>query len=252
MSRGIDYDHCYKILNLRSGASLTEIKQRYRELARQYHPDTVPPAQRERATSLFQQINVAKDLLEAHWQEHATAAPSAVQQRFHDARQRRRETPRQPSPPRWPQREEQPRSARPQRHAPVDTPDAYQDKYRDTTRSTSSTSISLVERAVIVLVSEASIGFILWFGYFFLRDLHTSLLTFQIYTTNDLMLKVGFGFFVFAVIGCSYLTGIALILLAFLLLFVPHETVFRMLSSRRKRFRKSFPTYTRSFSPRRR
>jgi len=61
MNREINYDQCYQTLQLKPGASLAEIKQRYRELAQRYHPDKVPPAQREHATLQFQRINAAKE-----------------------------------------------------------------------------------------------------------------------------------------------------------------------------------------------
>ncbi|OLP19980.1 molecular chaperone DnaJ [Leptolyngbya sp. 'hensonii'] len=39
---------CYRVLGLRSGASLDEIKMSYRRLARQFHPDTNPGDQQAR------------------------------------------------------------------------------------------------------------------------------------------------------------------------------------------------------------
>ena len=85
MNREINYDQCYQTLQLKPGASLAEIKQRYRELAQRYHPDKVPPAQREHATLQFQRINAAKEALESYWEERRSAPPSALHQRFQDA-----------------------------------------------------------------------------------------------------------------------------------------------------------------------
>ena len=95
MSREINYDQCYQTLNLKPGATLAEIKQRYRELAQRFHPDKVPPAQRERATLQFQRINAAKEALESYWEEQRSAPPSALHQRFQEALRRREEDQRQ-------------------------------------------------------------------------------------------------------------------------------------------------------------
>jgi len=120
MSREINYDQCYQTLQLQPGASLAEIKQRYRELARRYHPDKVPPAQRERATLQFQRINAAKEMLESYWEDQRSAPPSALHQRFQDALRRREEDQRQRTEARWRPRTEPPR---PSQRQPHDTPE---------------------------------------------------------------------------------------------------------------------------------
>lgn len=249
MNGDINYDQCYQILNLRSGASLPEIKQRYRELARRYHPDKVPPAQREHATFQFQQINAAKEVLEAYWERQQSAPPSAAHRRFQDALRRREETQRERAETVWRPRTEAPYPPqRPRYHTP-DAPYVSKVKRQDARKERR--PVSIVERLSAVLIAETSIFLILWFGYHTLKDLHTTLIGLQIYTANDLMFKVAFGLLVFTILGCGYLTGIALILLAFLLLFVPHEIVLRMLSGRRKRPAHPFPHLPRSFAPRR-
>lgn len=51
----------YALLGLQPGASATEIKQAYRQLAKQWHPDNFPndPAQRQQAEETIKQINIA-------------------------------------------------------------------------------------------------------------------------------------------------------------------------------------------------
>ena len=249
MSREINYDQCYQTLQLQPGASLAEIKQRYRELARRYHPDKVPPAQREHATLQFQRINAAKEMLESYWEDQRSAPPSALHQRFQDALRRREEDQRQRTEARWRPRTEPPR---PSQRQPHDTPEMRpQPEARKRWVSRSRTSVSFLDRVLIVLIAETSIFLILWFGYHSLSNIHTALVGLQIYTANDLMLKVSFGLLVLALLVSGYFTGIALILLAFLFLVVPHESILRMLSRRRKRPVTPFPHLSRPFVPRR-
>ena len=191
MSSEINYDQCYQTLNLRPGASLAEIKQRYRELARRFHPDKVPPAQRERATLQFQRINEAKEVLEAYWEEQRSAPPSALHQRFQEALRRREEEQRQRTEAAWRPRTEPPRPPQHQRPATPKTPYEPTEQKRHTSREPS--SVSFLARVFIVLIAETSIFLILWFGYHSLSDLHTALVRLQVYTANDLMLKVSFG-----------------------------------------------------------
>jgi DnaJ domain len=191
MSREINYDQCYQTLQLKPGASLAEIKQRYRELARRYHPDKVPPAQRARATLQFQRINAAKEALESYWEERSSAPPSALHQRFQDALRRREEDQRPRTEP-----------PRPSQRQPHDTPEPRpQPEARKRWVSRSRTSVSFLDRVLIVLIAEASIFLILWFGYHSLSNIHTALVGLQIYTANDLMLKVSFGLLVLALLN---------------------------------------------------
>jgi hypothetical protein len=249
MSSEINYDQCYQTLNLRPGASLAEIKQRYRELARRFHPDKVPPAQRERATLQFQRINEAKEVLAAYWEEQRSAPPSTLHRRFQEALRRREEEQRQRTEAAWRLRTEPPRPPQPQRPATPKTPYEPREQKRHTSREPS--SVSFLARVFIVLIAEISIFLILWFGYHSLSDLHTALVRLQVYTANDLMVKVSFGLVVLALLVCGYVTGIALILLAFLLLVVPHERILHMLSGRRKRPANPFPHLSQPFSARR-
>lgn len=56
----------YTILGLKPGASAQEIKQAYRQLAKQWHPDNFPrdPIQRQQAEEKIKQINVAYEALQ--------------------------------------------------------------------------------------------------------------------------------------------------------------------------------------------
>jgi len=59
--------HSLKILGLGLGASETEIKVHYRQLARKYHPDkndtTITGLSEEEASEFFKLLNNAKDYL---------------------------------------------------------------------------------------------------------------------------------------------------------------------------------------------
>ena len=59
----------YEVLGVRRGASKDEIVSRYRELVRQYHPDTVTnmaPEFREVAERRMKEINAAYDALKRY------------------------------------------------------------------------------------------------------------------------------------------------------------------------------------------
>jgi len=249
MTRETNYDHCYQTLDLKPGASLTEIKQRYRELARRWHPDTVSPAQRDFATYQFQQINAAKDILESYWEQYNCAPPSERQQRFeeaiqrHNTRQRQRTTSARTSP------SEGPPQAQSRQFYDADSPHEIWQQQQQRPRQVRS-SVTFLDRIFIVFIAEASIFLILWFGYHGLMDLHTSMLNLQIHSPNDLILNVFFGLFVMALLIGGYLTGIVLILLAFLFLFVPHEEIQRISSRRRKPPVNPFPHLSRPFPSR--
>ena len=62
--------HSLKILQLGLGASETEIKVHYRQLARKYHPDkndtTITGLLTEEASEFFKLLNNAKDYLKEH------------------------------------------------------------------------------------------------------------------------------------------------------------------------------------------
>jgi DnaJ-like protein len=248
MRNEINYDQYYQTLNLKPGASLAEIKQRYRELARRYHPDTVPPPQREHATLQFQRINVAKEVLEAYWEEQHSAPPSAFPQRFQEALRRREKEQHQQTEASWRPRSEPTRP--PQRQQPgAEAPDEPLKQKRHTSKERS--SFSFLDRIFIVFIAEICIFLILWFGYHGLVGIHATLVGLQIYNANDLLLKVSFGLLVLALLVGGYLTGIALILLAFLLLVIPHERILGMFSGRRKRPVNPFPHLSPPFPTRR-
>jgi hypothetical protein len=249
MSRETNYDHCYQTLDLKPGASLTEIKQRYRELARRWHPDAVPPSQRDYATYQFQQINAAKDILESYWEQHNCAPPSESRQRFEEAIQRQQTQRRQQTASTWPPSPNAPPQSQ---HQQFDDPDSAHEvwqRYQQRSRRASA-QVTFLDRLFILFMAEASIFLILWFGYSSLVDLHTSMLGLQVHSPNDLLFNVFFGLFVMALLIGGYVTGIALIILAFLFLLVPYEEILRMLSRRRKRPVNPFPNLSRSFPSR--
>ena len=53
----------YEVLGVPRTAKPEEIKRAYRKLARKYHPDLQPPAQRAEASKRFQEINEAHEVL---------------------------------------------------------------------------------------------------------------------------------------------------------------------------------------------
>lgn len=248
MSRDTNYDDCYQTLNLKPGAPLAQIKRRYRELARRWHPDTVSPAQREYATYQFQQINAAKNILESYWEQYNCAPPSESLQRFEEAIQR----------PQNPRYQRQTTTVSPSSEAPFQSrsrPSPGTDPFHEIRQPPqrqrrARPRVTIFDRLFIVLVAEASIGLILWFGYYNLVDLHSAMVNMQTYSANDLLFNVFFGLLVMALLIGGYLTGIALILLAFLFLFVPHEEIVRMLSRRRRRSVNPFPHLSRPYPSR--
>jgi DnaJ-class molecular chaperone len=67
---GRSMSHSLKILGLGLGASETEIKVHYRQLARKYHPDkndtTIMGLLAEEASEFFKLLNNANDYLKEH------------------------------------------------------------------------------------------------------------------------------------------------------------------------------------------
>ncbi|HJE65787.1 MAG TPA: DnaJ domain-containing protein [Campylobacter avium] len=67
-SKAMSLDEAYKILELDKNASLNELKKRYRELAKKYHPDilnanNVSKEELERGVERFHKINEAYELI---------------------------------------------------------------------------------------------------------------------------------------------------------------------------------------------
>src|SRR5579859_5938784 len=65
-SRRIRYDPSsdyYRILNVPASASIDDIHRAFRQLAKEVHPDAVPPSKKEWAHRQFQKINEAHDIL---------------------------------------------------------------------------------------------------------------------------------------------------------------------------------------------
>jgi len=79
MANGKDY---YIILGVGKGASQEEIKQAYRKLAREHHPDMVDAANKESAEKRFKEINEAYQVLgdsqkRSMYDQFGTADPNA-------------------------------------------------------------------------------------------------------------------------------------------------------------------------------
>ena len=70
-SKSLGLDEAYRILELKKGANLNEVKKKYRELAKLYHPDVlnahnVSEAQLKEGAHKFQQVNEAYELVKKH------------------------------------------------------------------------------------------------------------------------------------------------------------------------------------------
>jgi hypothetical protein len=252
MSRETNYAHCYQTLDLKPGASLAEIKHRYRELARRWHPDTVHPDQRAQATLRFQQINQAKDALESYWETHHRAPISAVQQRFQEAVLRRgAEQARQSSASMYAQRESF-YSAYQQHDQETNWQHAKEEHSTPQSAQALSSSLRIFDRLLITIIAEATIFLILWVGYFVLSNVHADLLVLHAQAKHDLMLKLSYGFLDLVLVSGGYLASVALLLLALLFLCFPHNTIQEMFSSRRKRPDNPFPYFSHPYSSRHR
>ncbi|MES2573264.1 MAG: J domain-containing protein [Verrucomicrobiota bacterium] len=59
----VDYKDYYSVLGVPRNASEEDIKKAFRKLARQYHPDTAKPKDKEAAEEKFKEINEAYDVL---------------------------------------------------------------------------------------------------------------------------------------------------------------------------------------------
>ena len=67
-SKSLNLDEAYEILGLKRGASLSEVKKKYRELAKKYHPDVlnannVSEKELNDGARKFQQVNEAYELV---------------------------------------------------------------------------------------------------------------------------------------------------------------------------------------------
>jgi hypothetical protein len=250
MSRKISYDQCYRLLQLPPGASLSEIKQRYRELARQSHPDAVPAAQRESATLQFQQINYAKETLEAYWEQHQCAPPSALQQRVNEAQWHPATTPPPYAEPARPTSSEQ-------RRYQSSPPKPYEEEQQHWTAQhrgpvSTGSSLTALDRFFFVVTIEVVICVLLWLDYHVLLTLHHYITEFHTQTASAVFLKVYLSLGFLILLFCGYVGGICLILLALAFLIFRHEHVFAMLSARRKKTEDPFPHLTSPSASRRR
>ncbi|MGJ3246282.1 MAG: DnaJ domain-containing protein [Elainellaceae cyanobacterium] len=115
---------CYRLLELRTGASFSEIKASYRRLARLYHPD-VNPDNQERAREKFIQLTDAyKTLMSLARSPSLGSAPH--HRLTNQPEQARQETPTRHSPsssypPREPPSKQPPPSVNPPSTGPVDS-----------------------------------------------------------------------------------------------------------------------------------
>lgn len=69
--KSLNLDEAYNILELEKGADLPQLKKRYRELAKRYHPDilnanNVSEKELKEGARKFQQINEAYELVKRH------------------------------------------------------------------------------------------------------------------------------------------------------------------------------------------
>lgn len=79
--KSLDAKQCYIILGLEPGATLAQIKDNYRELVRQWHPDklTHNPKLQEMAQEELKNINVAYDFLKTYTFGKDTVSPQSEQ-----------------------------------------------------------------------------------------------------------------------------------------------------------------------------
>ncbi len=239
MNRELSYDQCYRMLQLQPGVSLTEIKHRYRELARRSHPDTVPAAQREYATYQFQQINHAKEILEDYWEQHQCAPPTALQQRVQEAQRYRAAEPQPRTESAWHVHTEQRRHQSPQWPHEEKKWNQWEEQHRSSVQAVS--SVTIFDRMLFVTATEVVILLLLWFDYHVLTTLHSYLTAVHIQTAADLFVKVYLSVAFLALLVCGYISGICLTLLALAFLVFRYEKVLAMLSARRKRTGDLFP-----------
>ncbi len=70
-NKSLNLDEAYEILGLKRGANLSEVKKKYRELAKKYHPDVlnannVSEKELNEGARKFQQVNEAYELVKGH------------------------------------------------------------------------------------------------------------------------------------------------------------------------------------------
>ena len=70
-NKSLNLDEAYEILGLKRGANLSEVKKKYRELAKKYHPDVlnannVSEKELNDGARKFQQVNEAYELVKGH------------------------------------------------------------------------------------------------------------------------------------------------------------------------------------------
>jgi hypothetical protein len=74
LKNGKDKDFCMKLFSLSSSPTVEELKKKYRELMKLYHPDTHPESI-EQSTRMVQQLNEAYELLLPHLHRIYSGSP---------------------------------------------------------------------------------------------------------------------------------------------------------------------------------
>jgi hypothetical protein len=77
MLRPADYDACYRVLDLESGATETQIDDGWKLLVSAWHPDKFVDGLKEKATRHLQEVNNARDELIQYWRRHGRPPPTA-------------------------------------------------------------------------------------------------------------------------------------------------------------------------------
>ena len=72
----IDYDACYRLLELEPGASLTDVEERGKFLRAAFHPDRFHEHFQKAASEKLKNINVSIDALRSYWKTFGTAPPT--------------------------------------------------------------------------------------------------------------------------------------------------------------------------------
>ena len=75
MRSQVDYDACYRVLELKPGATLKHVEDQARFLRAAFHPDRFQGNLKELASEKLKNINIAVDALRAYWKTYGAAPP---------------------------------------------------------------------------------------------------------------------------------------------------------------------------------